>query len=189
MQRSPRREERSPKSLDRRKSPPELCRPEQQVSGIQLIYEYIWRILTRADVAESWTDSMQRNARISASTLAQAAIVTRCIPLKWTTTSCYLQCSSEPSSALRCNAFSWCMSRMNAGYFLIQLASEKDKEKVYREIGQTIRKDAKGVKQVFISPQFICLGQYKNNCRSHSLVSSTPSTRLSRPSSKSAQIL
>ncbi|KAF8145757.1 hypothetical protein K438DRAFT_1629610 [Mycena galopus ATCC 62051] len=38
--------------------------------------------------------------------------------------------------------------QMNAGYFLIQCASEKDKEKVYREIGQTIRKDANGVKQV-----------------------------------------
>jgi methionine synthase II (cobalamin-independent) len=40
------------------------------------------------------------------------------------------------------------MFRINAGYFLIQLASEKDKEKVYREIGQTIRRDAEGVKQV-----------------------------------------
>lgn len=38
--------------------------------------------------------------------------------------------------------------QMNAGYFLIQLASEKNKEKVYKEIGETIRKDAKGVKQV-----------------------------------------
>ncbi|KAJ9636390.1 hypothetical protein H2199_008065 [Coniosporium tulheliwenetii] len=38
--------------------------------------------------------------------------------------------------------------RMNAGYFLIQLASEKDKEKVYKEIGENIRKDANGVKQV-----------------------------------------
>lgn len=38
--------------------------------------------------------------------------------------------------------------QMNAGYFLIQCASEKDKEKVYREIGQTIRKDANDVKQV-----------------------------------------
>ena len=37
---------------------------------------------------------------------------------------------------------------MNAGYFLIQLASEKDKAKVYEEIGRTIRKDANGVKQV-----------------------------------------
>ncbi|KAH0533837.1 hypothetical protein FGG08_007538 [Glutinoglossum americanum] len=40
------------------------------------------------------------------------------------------------------------MFQMNAGYFLIQLASEKDKEKVYKEIGQTIRRDANGVKQV-----------------------------------------
>lgn len=39
---------------------------------------------------------------------------------------------------------------MNAGYFLIQLASEKpeDKEIVYKDIAQHIRKDAKGVKQV-----------------------------------------
>lgn len=40
------------------------------------------------------------------------------------------------------------MFQMNAGYFLIQLASEKDKAKVYEEIGKTIRKDANGVKQV-----------------------------------------
>ena len=40
------------------------------------------------------------------------------------------------------------MFRMNAGYFLIQLASEANKEKVYKEIGQNIRKDANGVKQV-----------------------------------------
>merc|ERR1712232_982793 len=40
------------------------------------------------------------------------------------------------------------MFQMNAGYFLIQLASEKDKEKVYKEIGQAIRKDANGVKQI-----------------------------------------
>ncbi|KAJ7982941.1 hypothetical protein DFH06DRAFT_1266565 [Mycena polygramma] len=38
--------------------------------------------------------------------------------------------------------------QMNAGYFLIQCASEKDKKKVYKEVGQTIRKDANGVKQV-----------------------------------------
>ncbi|EXJ72999.1 uncharacterized protein A1O5_04148 [Cladophialophora psammophila CBS 110553] len=38
--------------------------------------------------------------------------------------------------------------QMNAGYFLIQLASEKNKARVYEEIGRTIRKDAKGVKQV-----------------------------------------
>ncbi|OAL19988.1 hypothetical protein AYO20_11561 [Fonsecaea nubica] len=38
--------------------------------------------------------------------------------------------------------------QMNAGYFLIQLASEKNKTKVYEEIGRTIRRDARGVKQV-----------------------------------------
>lgn len=40
------------------------------------------------------------------------------------------------------------MFQMNAGYFLIQLASEKDKEKVCKDIGSSIRKDANGVKQV-----------------------------------------
>ncbi|KAI1499609.1 UROD/MetE-like protein [Biscogniauxia marginata] len=40
------------------------------------------------------------------------------------------------------------MFQMNAGYFLIQLASEKDKDKVYKEIGESIRRDANGVKQV-----------------------------------------
>ncbi|KIW46325.1 uncharacterized protein PV06_02003 [Exophiala oligosperma] len=38
--------------------------------------------------------------------------------------------------------------QINAGYFLIQLASEKNKTKVYEEIGKTIRADADGVKQV-----------------------------------------
>jgi len=37
---------------------------------------------------------------------------------------------------------------MNAGYFLIQLASEDDKERVYRLIGDNLRADANGVKQV-----------------------------------------
>lgn len=36
---------------------------------------------------------------------------------------------------------------INAGYFLIQMASERDKEKVYREIGQNIRRDANGIMQ------------------------------------------
>jgi methionine synthase II (cobalamin-independent) len=38
--------------------------------------------------------------------------------------------------------------QMNAGYFLIQLASEADKERVYKLIGDNIRSDANGVKQV-----------------------------------------
>ncbi|MEO8073772.1 MAG: hypothetical protein ABI686_11100 [Acidobacteriota bacterium] len=40
------------------------------------------------------------------------------------------------------------MFKMNAGYFLIQLASEKDKEYVYKLIGKHSREDANGVPQV-----------------------------------------
>ena len=49
------------------------------------------------------------------------------------------------------------MFKMNAGYFLIQLASEPDKERVYKLIGQHSRADANGVPQVchigVINPQ------------------------------------
>jgi len=37
---------------------------------------------------------------------------------------------------------------VNAGYFLIQLASERDKDKVYRLIGENLRADANGVTQL-----------------------------------------
>jgi len=37
---------------------------------------------------------------------------------------------------------------MNAGYFLIQLASERDKDRVYKLIGEHLRGDANGVAQV-----------------------------------------
>ena len=37
---------------------------------------------------------------------------------------------------------------INAGYFLIQLASEKDRSSIYQQIGKAIRQDADGVKQV-----------------------------------------
>jgi methionine synthase II (cobalamin-independent) len=37
---------------------------------------------------------------------------------------------------------------MNAGYFLIQLASEQDKDHVYELIGQHSRDDANGVPQI-----------------------------------------
>ncbi len=40
------------------------------------------------------------------------------------------------------------MFRMNAGYFLIQLASERDKERVYQLCGKHSRTDANGVAQV-----------------------------------------
>jgi methionine synthase II (cobalamin-independent) len=49
------------------------------------------------------------------------------------------------------------MFKMNAGYFLMQLASEKDKERVYRLIGEHSREDADGVAQAcfigVINPQ------------------------------------
>ena len=40
------------------------------------------------------------------------------------------------------------MFKINAGYFLIQLASERDKDPVYESIGQHVRADANGVKQI-----------------------------------------
>lgn len=40
------------------------------------------------------------------------------------------------------------MFQMNAGYFLIQLASERDKDPVYESIGQYLRDDADGVAQM-----------------------------------------
>jgi methionine synthase II (cobalamin-independent) len=47
--------------------------------------------------------------------------------------------------------------KMNAGYFLIQLASEPDKERIYKLIGEHSRDDANGVPQVafigVINPQ------------------------------------
>ena len=49
------------------------------------------------------------------------------------------------------------MFKMNAGYFLMQLSSEKDKERVYELCGQHSREDANGVGQVcfigVINPQ------------------------------------
>ncbi len=49
------------------------------------------------------------------------------------------------------------MFQMNAGYFLMQLSSEKDKEHVYRLVGKHSREDANGVAQVcfigVINPQ------------------------------------
>jgi methionine synthase II (cobalamin-independent) len=49
------------------------------------------------------------------------------------------------------------MFKINAGYFLMQLASERDKDKVYRAIGEHSRDDANGVPQMcyvgVINPQ------------------------------------
>ncbi len=60
-------------------------------------------------------------------------------------------CDSVHSSEVDYSELLPSMFQMNAGYFLIQLASETDKEKVYKEIGNTIRPDANGVKQVIFS--------------------------------------
>lgn len=38
--------------------------------------------------------------------------------------------------------------KMNAGYFLIQVSSEKDKDRVYKLCGEHSRADARGVSQV-----------------------------------------
>jgi methionine synthase II (cobalamin-independent) len=40
------------------------------------------------------------------------------------------------------------MFQINAGYFLIQLASERDKDPVYRSIGENLQDDADGVAQM-----------------------------------------
>ena len=40
------------------------------------------------------------------------------------------------------------MFQMNAGYFLIQCASEDDKETVYKLVGENLRDDAEGVTQM-----------------------------------------
>ena len=49
------------------------------------------------------------------------------------------------------------MFKINAGYFLIQLASERDKDPVYESIGKHSREDANGVAQMcyvgVINPQ------------------------------------
>jgi methionine synthase II (cobalamin-independent) len=49
------------------------------------------------------------------------------------------------------------MFKMNVGYFLMQLASEPDKERIYKLIGEHLRADANGVAQVafigVINPQ------------------------------------
>jgi methionine synthase II (cobalamin-independent) len=49
------------------------------------------------------------------------------------------------------------MFKINAGYFLIQLASERDRDPVYRSIAENLRDDADGVAQMaYIG---VCVGQ------------------------------
>ncbi|KAL8949134.1 MAG: hypothetical protein Q9222_004732 [Ikaeria aurantiellina] len=57
-------------------------------------------------------------------------------------------CDSVHSGEVPYSALLPSLFAMNAGYFLIQLASEKDKTSVYKEIGESIRRDVNGVKQV-----------------------------------------
>jgi len=57
-------------------------------------------------------------------------------------------CDSVHSAEVDYAAMLPSLFKMNAGYFLIQLASEKDKERIYKIIGENIRRDAEGVKQV-----------------------------------------
>lgn len=57
-------------------------------------------------------------------------------------------CDSVHSAEVPYHSLLPSLFQINAGYFLIQLASEKDKKTAYKEIGETIRKDANGVKQV-----------------------------------------
>lgn len=59
-------------------------------------------------------------------------------------------CDSAHSAEVPYNALLPALFSVNAGYFLVQAASEadKDKETLYEEIGRRLRRDANGVKQV-----------------------------------------
>lgn len=57
-------------------------------------------------------------------------------------------CDSVHSADVPYNDLLPSMFKINAGYFLIQLASERYKEQVYKDIAASLRKDANGVKPV-----------------------------------------
>lgn len=57
-------------------------------------------------------------------------------------------CDSVHSADVPYNELLPSMFQINAGYFLIQLASERNKEQVYKDIGASLRDDANGVKQM-----------------------------------------
>lgn len=57
-------------------------------------------------------------------------------------------CDSVHSADVPYNDLLPTMLQINAGYFLIQLASERNKEQVYKDIAASLRKEANGVKQV-----------------------------------------
>ncbi|MGI9047675.1 MAG: 5-methyltetrahydropteroyltriglutamate--homocysteine methyltransferase [Burkholderiales bacterium] len=57
-------------------------------------------------------------------------------------------CDSVHSADVPYNDLLPSLFKINAGYFLIQLSSEKNKEQVYKDIGASLRKDANGVRQM-----------------------------------------
>jgi methionine synthase II (cobalamin-independent) len=57
-------------------------------------------------------------------------------------------CDSVHSSDVPYHSLLPSLFKINAGYFLIQLASESDPIPVLKEIGESLRSDAEGVKQV-----------------------------------------
>jgi methionine synthase II (cobalamin-independent) len=67
------------------------------------------------------------------------------------------------------------MFKMNAGYFLMQLSSEGDKERVYKLVGQHSRADANGVAQMcfigVINPQNPCVETPQEVCNDLMLAS------------------
>ena len=57
-------------------------------------------------------------------------------------------CDSVHSADVPYNDLLPSMFQINAGYFLIQLKSERNQEQVYKDIAASLRKDANGVKQM-----------------------------------------
>jgi len=57
-------------------------------------------------------------------------------------------CDSVHSADVPYNDLLPSLFQMNAGYFLIQMASERNREQVYKDIGASLRGDANGVKQM-----------------------------------------
>ena len=66
-------------------------------------------------------------------------------------------CDSVHSADVPYNDMLPGMFRINAGYFLIQLSSERNRDQVYKDIGASLREDANGVAQMayvgVINPQ------------------------------------
>ena len=107
------------------------------------------RLATRDDPRNPWTGrgmlphfielnnrvmdrfSAEERSQDRHSTPARAATGTRCTAPTCPTATCCRRCSAS-----------------TPGYFLIQLASERDKDRVYQLIGENLRGDANGVTQM-----------------------------------------